>query len=970
MPPSFRNRFRRRSPGPSNNRRNNSSSSGGGGLKSFIDRRSSSTYSQHHNNQKQPLATFDACVEACDALAASSLSQQNQRQLSGSGRETGAVCSYSKSEKEDNNSDHEDKSSTASVKDIIPDCSVLVSPDGALLFTHNHKTSTQDDKYPWTNVSTEDRDGVILEEEYESAVVCGNDLSLNGDTDANGFSARGWNHDAATAALKASSDVLTNLTTFVEELASVRKEESACVANAVAKLSDCRNLEKKHMNRMGPIVSSGTNLSVAMESLEKYYEHCAESSLERWRIACSERGYQTSMPVELQELNNERVLVEGMDQTSAQSTDLIQGILPKLRNASDKAKVRTYERQRALSNIRSQVSDAESILKKQKDWANSQHQRVAQEEANIDRLYAIKKMQQHEFYEEQRRKQDSAVLDQLEGETEKPLSSEVWEMVQGIANSEDFAHTGYSPRQTTRKPTVEEVLKSRFDESGRAVDPETQRQKIPHPPMSITRADVEKESEINDIKMVAAAADESVEDAAGKLLNIMSKSDTTLRSAALAAETCMLSEANSAYNTMRSLVALERATLEERLRRLEVVETAIEAVDVRKDIDNYIQADKAISGGRARTGEDDDGGIAAALAVLNSHSESSGNVADSPRKYRNVERPSYFEGWGEKGEGSDDDEEDDNDVNPEIFGDVINLLFGAADKQPPKSPDSPRRGKRERSASESSQSLKEEKVNKASKALEETSKRGQSFRKTVLYELNTQRSKDTEVKSKGNFEALCRIFNSFLSGCGSECTDVSNAKMLMILSQTFYMSNQEEGEEGMNDKSTDRKSRIYIKSKISHHEIWDDDGFWDQALYQCVSESLAKSGVLLNYAKASLPDGENRAARDPKSIKWHDLLPDEYSGAAAQVHSVVFAQLGTLSRKFDIRFTFSHSMNFIHKTHTLISRFILISRLYVRTRVRYTQSRQLCSATVYTISASPFTPYYPHSTLDKETQLN
>lgn len=73
---------------------------------------------------------------------------------------------------------------------------------------------------------------------------------------------------------------------------------------------------------------------------------------------------------------------------------------------------------------------------------------------------------------------------------------------------------------------------------------------------------------------------------------------------------------------------------------------------------------------------------------------------------------------------------------------------------------------------------------------------------------------------------------------------------------------------------------------------------WDQAVYQCVSESLAKSGVLLNYAKSSIPDGENKAARDPKSIKWHDLALDEYAGAAAQVHSVVFAQLGTLSREF------------------------------------------------------------------------
>ena len=42
------------------------------------------------------------------------------------------------------------------------------------------------------------------------------------------------------------------------------------------------------------------------------------------------------------------------------------------------------------------------------------------------------------------------------------------------------------------------------------------------------------------------------------------------------------------------------------------------------------------------------------------------------------------------------------------------------------------------------------------------------------------------------------------------------------------------------------------------------------------------------------------------TVKWHDFSPDEYAGAAAQVHSVVFAQLGTLSRKslfflFDMR---------------------------------------------------------------------
>jgi hypothetical protein len=84
---------------------------------------------------------------------------------------------------------------------------------------------------------------------------------------------------------------------------------------------------------------------------------------------------------------------------------------------------------------------------------------------------------------------------------------------------------------------------------------------------------------------------------------------------------------------------------------------------------------------------------------------------------------------------------------------------------------------------------------------------------------------------------------------------------------------------------------VYVKNKISHHSIWADNEFWDIALEQCVAESLQKSGVLMNYVKA----GVDVRATSNKSIKWHDLAPSEYADAAAQVHSVVFAQLGTLS---------------------------------------------------------------------------
>jgi len=70
-------------------------------------------------------------------------------------------------------------------------------------------------------------------------------------------------------------------------------------------------------------------------------------------------------------------------------------------------------------------------------------------------------------------------------------------------------------------------------------------------------------------------------------------------------------------------------------------------------------------------------------------------------------------------------------------------------------------------------------------------------------------------------------------------------------------------------------------------------------VYQCVSESLSKSGVLMNYVKLANENGNDTAGRHSRTIKWHDLSPEEYASAAAQVHSVLFAQLGTLSREFN-----------------------------------------------------------------------
>ncbi|KAL7434249.1 hypothetical protein ACHAXH_005374, partial [Discostella pseudostelligera] len=919
MASSFRSRLTRRQADPSAASPSSTSavsaasgvaSSGGGGghgISSFLGRRSvgsvgggkgkggtnnhrQSKHSQtgyHHlasssssHASINPLATFDACIEACDALAASAASSSWQRQnqhhhgsisnsttqvdskdtsdndednnnsnLSSTENEQGSLVHDAKPLPSSTSNETEEIQNNAAEVALVPDCSVLVSPDGALLFTSSlstmvnpsnstklrnndngnapdnhqeeadqvvgvvgHPTTTNNnkDRYPWTKISHENCDGAILSEEYESAIITGNDLTPNGDYDSNGFTSTGWDIDATTCALSASRDVLAGMTNFVETLATIRKQEAVCVRAAVETLGDVRiQLERNWYvrRRLGPMMMSNeTKLSKAIEAMEGYYVQISEDEMERWRMACSS-GSNSSLAAKSSTSMEGKAADD--DTRRLNPPELIHGILPKLQTASIKATTRTSEREHALSDMRSKISECETILREQKVWASNQWKRVAEEESNINRLYAIKKMEQHEFYEDQRRRrllereqeeEDAFVHHSTsEGmgdriEEEEPLSREVWEMVQNVNTSmEDFGHTGYSPRVVSRKAEGDGSVSSPHRRHHQQQQLRQEQQSLDVPSKIITRADVERESEIQDLKMVAQAADEAVEDAAGKLLNIMSKGDTTLRSARLAAESCLLSECNAARNCLRALVAMERASLQDRLQQLDVLEAAVDAIAVREDIDSYIRADKAIPGGRSRDGEDDGGGIAAALAVLNSHGESSGS-ANSPRKYRNIERPSYYEGWSESGCGEEGDDEDD--VEPALFGEVINMLFADSPTSNPVKENSDYQCIGSESGP-ARQILNDSKIEIASNALR--SKQGNNHRKSILYELNNQRSKKTWVEGRANFDALCHIFDAFLSGCGREPSDVSNAMMLMILSQTFYIVDHA-GEEEINNR--------------------------------------------------------------------------------------------------------------------------------------------------------------------------
>ena len=78
-------------------------------------------------------------------------------------------------------------------------------------------------------------------------------------------------------------------------------------------------------------------------------------------------------------------------------------------------------------------------------------------------------------------------------------------------------------------------------------------------------ATLETEFGLEFLRQQAMESDDQVQDAAGALLNVISASDTTARSARIATETSLLSSSNAQVKCLKSLVKLERDSIKERL---------------------------------------------------------------------------------------------------------------------------------------------------------------------------------------------------------------------------------------------------------------------------------------------------------------------------------------------------------------------------------------------------------------------
>lgn len=170
-------------------------------LNTFLGKsRNKQNDSHNTRNDTNPLANFDACVEASDALAASS------------GRFDSSSLGASSLDK-DNKREFEFK-----------DCSVMVSPDGMLLFEPKDagkstaKNDTFYDAAAYVGAEPNDSGNVEQpklpdltngrEDNYESAISVGNDMEVDGEMKANGFSAKGWDSTLATMAIRRAEHTL------------------------------------------------------------------------------------------------------------------------------------------------------------------------------------------------------------------------------------------------------------------------------------------------------------------------------------------------------------------------------------------------------------------------------------------------------------------------------------------------------------------------------------------------------------------------------------------------------------------------------------------------------------------------------------------------------------------------------------------------------------------------------------------
>ena len=452
-------------------------------------------------------------------------------------------------------------------------------------------------------------------------------------------------------------------------------------------------------------------------------------------------------------------------------------------------------------------------------------------------------------------------------------SEEIWSIVSQVAESMEDG--SFEPMDLPSAPLSVPTDKSKEDvEEQPSVDSDAADMSDGVKSLPIaSREQIETELCLPELRATAMAADEAVADAADALMNMLSNLDTTRRSAKVAAEANLISACNAQAACVRSLIKLERASLEERLKGLREVELLLDRVEPRKDLDQYIVMDKQESGGSSHLGDDDDGGIAAALAILSRHVE--GSQGSTLRT--NCSDLSLT--------GSGDSESSNEKIEEAIDGIVKENSLLAKDAT-------------ETEAASALVSF-ESSIEFLCKAAMEMGTSGRANLSKICYALNSKRGTHAEILSAVQFDGLCRVFRAILSGCSNEDSSAPNAKMCIMLASTFYFAgggNPQGGGES-NAEELSRDQREFVRARLKGHPLWQRDDFWDASFNQLITEALTHSGVMSNFDKdrRSADTAAKSEWLQHRKTNWYDLSQMQRVDAAAQVHAVVFAQLGALA---------------------------------------------------------------------------
>eukprot|EP00980_Cylindrotheca_fusiformis_P017200 scaffold5296_cov215-Cylindrotheca_fusiformis.AAC.3 len=695
--------------------------------------------------QAKELSQFVACIEASDDLAATSTS-------------SGRVDS----------------------KTGLVDCSVLASADGELLIIPRElRTKDAEESKNDRTKSYLDRTSTDFGEEYQSAIFMGNDLTVDGDKVLNGFTTRGWSIPATTLAIKQSADSMEDFALFTEKLVKAKKQFAGQERQLAKKLLppvNAAEIESSRVeeyqamvkesfpdchlplvsNRVGPLSFEQSSVHATLNALEHYFTHVAETETERWNSASSPSG-----------------------------------ALTMLRNGKDETLKRENKRRTALREMSKKKKSLENRLAFCKEEAARKWNDVHDTEEKVTRVLEEKIMERNRLKEEKRMKrlrqdEKKRLKDAAASGNVGTSSSEIWDMVSAVtANMEDGS---FEPMDLPQMPLSSSADISRDSGDGEMSDGTEDDLSATLPIAS--RHDLEYEHGLPELRLAAMAADDAVEVAANTLLSFLSDWDLTVRSSKLAAETCLIGSCNVQAKCLRTIIEMERQSLEERMNQLDQVEAVAYYMDVRADLDNYIKLDKTEQGGSSILGDDDDAGVAAAFTVLEDHDNGILGMDHSNGMHESISSSGSNDGG--------------NIANSEDLDEAIDLFFN---KNPLLAADAD-----DDEAATKARDEFEESVSRLCKIGENRSSSGRVQRSTMCYALNAKRNNEDSIPSMIQFEGLCRLFSAILSGCSSTGSGASLAKMLMTLSQRFSFC--------------DDKKEIFVKSRLVNHPLWNNDELW------------------------------------------------------------------------------------------------------------------------------------------------